>query len=98
MSTDLVFRRVAYLEFQHATEWYESQRPMLGDEFISEMQLVLSNISGHPLQYPIVDDDVRGALLSRFPYCIYFRIKPSRITIIAVFHTSRDPINWQHRK
>lgn len=94
---NLMFRRVAESEFRHAVEWYESQRRELGAAFVNEVQIVLDNISNHPLQYPIVNGDVRGAMLNRFPFCIYFRMKPDRVTVIAVFHTSRDPASWQTR-
>ncbi len=98
MSLSLVFRRAAESEFRYAAEWYEAQRPELGVEFVSEVQNTLKAITANPLQHPIIDGDIRGALLNRFPYCIFFRIKPARVTIIAVFHTSRDPASWQMRK
>lgn len=59
---------------------------------------VLDTIADHPAQYRIVDGDVRGVLVGRFPYCVYYRVKPDRVVIIAVFHTSRDPSHWQRRK
>ncbi len=94
---NLVLRRAAQLEFGGAAEWYEAQRPGLGLAFVNEVQLAFDTLSEHPLQYPLVDGDVRGALLPRFPYCLYFRIKPDRVVVIAVFHTSRDPSRWRKR-
>lgn len=94
----LVFRRVAESEFRHAAGWYEAQRPGLGIAFVNEVQLALNLISVHPQQNPIVDGDIRAAMVNRFPYCIYYRIKPDRVTVIAVFHTSRDPLHWRKRK
>ncbi len=41
--------------------------------------------------------EIREAIVSRFPYCVYYRVKRKRILITAVFHTSRDPAVWQSR-
>jgi plasmid stabilization system protein ParE len=98
MSLPLVFRPAAQAEFDEAAAWYEAQRPGLGDDFVAEVQHVLDTIAQHPERYPIVEGDVREALVSRFPYCIYYRAKPDRIVVIAVFHTARDPSVWQGRK
>jgi plasmid stabilization system protein ParE len=59
---------------------------------------VLDTIADHPHRYPIADGDVREAPVLRFPYCIYYRVKPREIVILAVFHTSSDPSVWQVRK
>ncbi len=97
MTLRLVFRRAAQLEFDQAARWYELQRPTLGVKFVAEIQQVLESLSAHPQQFPIADGDVRGALVPRFPYCIYFRVKPHQAVIIAVFHTSREPTIWRSR-
>jgi plasmid stabilization system protein ParE len=98
MSPLFVFRPAAQAEFDHATTWYEQQRPGLGRDFASEVQQVLDTVANDPERYPVVDGDVREAPVSRFPYCVYYRVKPDRLVIIAVFHTSRDPSVWQGRK
>ena len=54
--------------------------------------------SQHPDRYPVAEGDVREAAVSRFPYCVYYRVKPDRAVVVAVFHASRDPSIWQGRK
>src|SRR5438270_9757901 len=98
MSLPLVFRPAAQTEFDEAAAWYEGQRPGLGTDFVAEVQQVLDTVANHPERYPAVSGDVREALVSRFPYCVYDRVKPNRVVVIAVFHTSRDPLVWQGRK
>jgi plasmid stabilization system protein ParE len=97
MSLPLVFRAVAQAEFDDAATWYERQSPGLGADFVSEVQKVLDTISNQPQRYPLASGDVREAPVSRFPYCVYYRVKPDRIVVIAVFHTARDPAIWQAR-
>lgn len=98
MSLPLVFRPVAQAEFDTAAAWYENQLPGLGDDFVLEVQQVLDTIASQPERYPIADGDVREAPVARFPYCVYYRVRPDRVVILAVFHTARDPAIWQARK
>jgi plasmid stabilization system protein ParE len=98
MSLPIVFRPAAQGELDDAAAWYEGRRAGLGDDFLAEVQQVLDTIANQPERYPIADGDVRQAPVSRFPYCVYYRVKPDRVVVIAVFHTSRDPAIWQGRK
>jgi plasmid stabilization system protein ParE len=69
----------------------------LGGELIAEVERVLDSIADDPLRYPIVFKDIREAIVARFPFAVYYRVKPGRVIIIAVFHCSRDPGIWQAR-
>jgi toxin ParE1/3/4 len=42
-------------------------------------------------------EDVRKAVVSGFPYCVYYREVEGSVVILSVFHTSRDPKEWQER-
>ncbi len=51
-----------------------------------------------PLAYPVVHQyDVRRALTQKFPYSIIFTVEEQSIFVIAVFHSSRDPMIWKGR-
>lgn len=97
MSLPVALRRRAQNEFDDAVDWYERQRPGRGARFAVAVQRVLGNIAAAPERFPAVYDDVREAAVLRFPYAIYYRIDPARITVIAVFHAARDPADWQSR-
>ena len=98
MSLQVVFRRTARTEFDEAADWYENQKEGLGNDFVSTVELVLNTIAEQPDRYPVILGDVREALLSRFPFGVYYRLKPYQIVIIAVFHASRDPSVLRGRK
>jgi plasmid stabilization system protein ParE len=93
-----VLRRPAAAEFDEAFDWYEAQRPGLGAAFAVAVQHTFDRIVAHPGAQPLVLGDVRKAVVRRFPYCIYYRIHPDRLEVIAVFHTRREPSAWQRRK
>jgi plasmid stabilization system protein ParE len=97
MSTKIVFRRMAQAEFAESAQWYEQQREGLGEEFIEHVQRVLDKIGEDPLRYAIAVRDIREAIVSKFPFAIYYRVKTGRVVIIAVFHCSRNPADWQGR-
>ena len=97
MSLPIVLRAAAQDEADEAARWYEGQRAGLGADFVAELQRVLDVISAQPGRYPVAAGDTREAPLSRFPYCVYYRVGRSRVAVTAVFHTSRDPSIWQSR-
>ena len=98
MSLPLVIRAAAQAEFDDAAAWCESQGSGLGFDFVHEVERVLDEIVRNPKRYPIGSGDIREAAVPRFPYCVYYRVKPDRIVVIAVFHSLRNPAIWQSRK
>jgi toxin ParE1/3/4 len=97
MSLPVVFRRAARAEFDDAADWYEQCRARLGAAFTAAVQWVLDQIAARPDFYPQVYQDVREALVSSYPYCVYYREEPGRVVVLSVFHTARDPSIWQGR-
>lgn len=97
MSLPIVLRAAAQDEASEAARWYEAQRAGLGADFVVELQRVFDVISNYPERYPVAAGDTREAPLSRFPYCVYYRVRPNRVVVTAVFHTARDPSIWQAR-
>jgi len=91
------FRRAARAEFDQAADWYEQRRPGLGRTFTVAVQRVLDRIAVQPDFHAVVWADVREALVSGFPYAVYYREEPGRLVVFSVFHTSRDPTVWQGR-
>ena len=48
----LVIKEEAYQDLQDAYDYYEEQRPGLGDEFIEEVKEKLGYIKKYPLHFP----------------------------------------------
>lgn len=40
---------------------------------------------------------VRRWTLRRYPFCLFYRVDPSRVVVLAVAHTSRRPGYWSTR-
>lgn len=97
MNYVLVFRPEVREELDEAYNWYESQQPGLGDDFLDCVDEILNRICQIPESFPVVYRDVRRAVVQRFPYVVYYRIVSSRVVVTAVFHGRRDPKVWQAR-
>lgn len=97
MTHPVSFHRAARKEFIESATRYEAQRPGLGAEFIAEIERCVARAADQPEAYALIHFDMRRISAKRFPYCVYFRLEIHRIVILAVFHASRAPANWQRR-
>jgi plasmid stabilization system protein ParE len=84
-------RPAAIADIDEAYRWCERQHPGSGDEFLAAVQSTLDHLVTHPMMYPIVHRDVRRALVRRFPYGTFSRIKNEFIVVVACMHGRRDP-------
>jgi plasmid stabilization system protein ParE len=97
MSLPIRFHRAARAEFDEAIDRYEVLRPGLGDDFEEAVQRVLDRIAAAPELHQCVLNDIRRAVVRRFPYTVFYRVRPDHVRVIAVFHSSRNPSIWQRR-
>lgn len=91
-------RPAAEADIQEATDWYEERESGLGGKLLDELGDAFTRIRQLPLQFPVVETDVRRALLRRFPYAIYFLLRArDEAVVIAVLHQRRSPSLWRKR-
>lgn len=93
----VIFTPAARQELIEAQDWYEGEAAGLGRRFREAMNGVTERMSTNPWQFPIVANNVRRALLRRFPYSLLFVVQGNTLFVIACFHASRDPMQWQQR-
>ena len=94
MKYELLLRGRAKADIRGAAKWYERQRQGLGREFVAEVDGALALIEANPEQYEIVHREIRHAILLRFPYGVFYRIRTTKIIVFAVMHLKRDDIPW----
>lgn len=98
MPVSLILTEKAEEDLDDAYHWYEEQEPGLGKEVIRCIDAKIANINRHPLHHLVVQsENVRRALVSRFPFSIYFEIEEGLITIFAILHQRRSPDYWKSR-
>jgi len=93
----VIFTQAARAELIQAQDWYEGEVPGLGRRFRQAIDTLAERMSANPRQFPVVFKSVRRALLRRFPYALFFVLEEQTLFVIACFHASRDPLQWQRR-
>ena len=58
-----------------AREWYDAQRPGLGEDFVRSLDHVIELVSELPEAFPEIAVGLRRALLGRFPYALYYQVQ-----------------------
>ena len=98
MSRRLVIRPEATEEIAEAAEWYEKRGAGLSAEFLRALDATIARVERNPLQYPRVHQEMRRALLRRFPYGVIFTVSDEEIVILACTHGKQHPRRWQRRR
>ena len=94
----VIVRPAAAADIEDAYQWYELQRPGLGEEFLRALGVTRDRVLDHPETFPILHRDTRRALIPRrFPYGLFYRVHGDTIVIVACMHAKRDPRRWQRR-
>ena len=93
----VIVREAAISDIEDAFNWYETQRPGLGNEFRSALRTTFDHISANAELFQVVHRNTRRALLRRFPYGVFYRAFPEVIVVVAVMHGRRSPARWQSR-
>ena len=94
---NLVVRPAAAADLEEVFLWYEGQRPGLGDQFLDAVEQVFRAVLENPRRYRVVHRDTRRAHVRRFPYSVFYRITGDDVVVVACFHGSRDPRQWEGR-
>ena len=91
------FTETARAELIEAHDWYEAEAPGLGHRFRAEIDSVVERMADNPRQFPMVFKTLRRARARKFPYALFFLVEPEALLVVARFHSSRDPRQWQKR-
>jgi len=92
----VVFRPQAEDDALEVRTWYESRREGLGREFGAAVDALVARIAANPLAFQRAHRETRRAVLSQFPYAIYFRVEGEEIVVLAL-HGRQHPSHWRVR-
>ena len=99
MSPRLIIRPEAEADITKAAVWYEDRESGLGVDFTAEIHAAIERAVEHPLtclrlrKFP----EVRRILARRFPYRVFFLVRPDAIVVFAVLHGARHERHWRKR-
>lgn len=97
MKRRVLIRPEAQADIKETVSWYERRERGLGIRFKLEARTAIRRIGANALMFPAIDTRVRRALLSSFPYSVYFTVEEKEVVILAVLHQHRHPDTWKTR-
>lgn len=86
---ELVVDSEAVVDMQIAFEWYQHQKPGLGNELVYEIEISLEKICERPFAFAAINERYRRVKVNRFPYIIIYEVEGKKVYINTVRHTSR---------
>ena len=95
MNWQLIVRPEARAELSNAIDWYQMQRPGLGDRFLESFLASVNGLLEKPFRFQRVDEDIRRVRLRSFPYSILYFVEGDSIVVVACAHASRRPGYWR---
>lgn len=99
MILTLVVRPEVDGDLLQAKEWYDQQKPGLGQKFLREVLETIDRLLQNPFLYCVRHPrrEVRWVYTHRFPYRIIFRVIDNTVIVYAVIHRARHDRNWKTR-
>lgn len=94
---EIRFLEVAQLEVDEAVDYYNTESPGLGEDFLVEVLRAIERIETFPDAWHPFSERTRRCRLRRFPYGIIYQILESEILIVAVANLHRKPHYWRNR-
>ena len=89
------FTSSAEAELQEAIAFYEAAENGLGGRFLNEVEAVVTRILAHPTAWTPMSPRTRRCRTHRFPYGLFYQVRPDEILIVSVMDLRRDPKRWE---
>ena len=85
------FHPEAEAEFAEAITWYADRSLDLALDFADAVDEGIAAVQQHRNRYPTIHKEVCRSLVRRFPYGIFYEVRPHELKVLAVYHLHRDP-------
>jgi len=87
----VIFKPLAQLEVSEAFEWYAQPHIVMGEAFLAELEHTSGLLASNPHLYPRIENELRRANFSHFPYSLFYVIDGDEVNVLSCFHQHRDP-------
>ena len=84
-------------DLQEALNHYQKIDKNLSDKFLFYIDNTFNKILNFRNIYPYETKTSQKVLMEKFPYIVIYEQYKNIIMILAIFHTSRNPINLDNR-
>lgn len=86
----LLYTDRARADLETAFAWYERQQSGLGQDLLDNIENAIQQIVSNPKAQPLYHDPIRGCLIRRFPFTLFYSIEAEGLIIHSVFHHRLD--------
>ena len=93
----ILFHELARKEFLGARDYYDGLVFGLGKSFVIELERCLKVIKSNPSAYPVIKENIRKALVIKFPYASYTSLK-KKLFIFWQLCTKKENLNIGRRE
>ena len=83
------------MELKEAMESYEAAQEGLGAKFLAEVRAATKLVETHPLAWTLLSLRTRRIRTHRFPYGLFYQVRPDEILVLSVMDLRRDPKRWE---
>lgn len=97
MAHRLIFNPAIPEDLASALDYYGDISPLLANRFRENVDRRFDDIAERPESFPIDVPPIRFASVGRFPYLIFFVVKPEFVSLVAIVHGSSEPETWRSR-
>jgi ParE toxin of type II toxin-antitoxin system, parDE len=83
-------------QIKRITNWYKEINVELGNRFASNLRQAINTLKENPFNSSFRYDDVRYAVVYKFPYAAHYTINKGEYIVIihAVFAFQENPEKW----
>ena len=89
------FTSAAETELLVAVKFYEEAENGLGARFLDEVEATVERILAHPEAWARMSPRTRRCRTHRFPFGIFYQIRPDEILILSVMDLRSNPKRWE---
>ncbi|GAB6091098.1 type II toxin-antitoxin system RelE/ParE family toxin [Spirochaeta dissipatitropha] len=94
----LIIRSIAESDIHEAANWLVTERDQkVAIDFLDAVESTFQQISDNPRMFAVVEQEIRRALVDRFPYGVFYVDGADAVSVLAVMHLSRNPATWKAR-
>ena len=97
MTRVVSLRPEAQSEYDDGIDYAESWSPGRGADLVRAVDETLARLAANPALGTEVKPGVYKRYIPGTKYNIYYQFDDGVLDVVAVFHTSRDPADWQRR-
>lgn len=92
------FHPEAERELREAVDYYQEIGPGLGFDLSVEVYAAIQRAVAYPRAWPVLEDEIRRAIVRRFPYGVLYSEDEGGLLIVAVMNFHRKPGYWKDRR